>query len=141
MMCKVKKAAAFDSFLSLYFLFFVGWLQFHHGHDAADYLNLGDSPSRVVVVGAHCHSSEANFPLFENHKIIIKSRVDCLLCTFNDWFFLRSPGNGLVSILNVRELDSFPTQFVFHRQSSCTYHLRAPPVLFPAECINTSGLI
>ena len=141
MMCKVKKAAALNSFLSLYFLFFVGWLQFHHGHDAVDYLNFGDSLSRVVVVGSHCHSSKANFPLFENHKIIIKSRVDCLLCTFNDWLFLRSPGNGLVSVLKVQKLDSFPAQLVFHKQPSCTYHLRAPPVLFPTECINISGLI
>ena len=141
MMHKLKKAAAFNSFLSLYFLFFVGWLQFHHGHDAVDYLCLGDPQSRVVVVGSHCHSSEANFPLFENHEIIIESRVDCLLCTFNNWLFLRSPGNGLVSILKARKLESLPTQFAFHRQSSCTYRLRAPPVLFPAECINTSDLI
>ena len=132
MMRKLKKAAAFNSFLSLYFLFFVGWLQFHHGHDAVDYLDFGDSASRVVVVGAHCHSSEANFPLFENHRIITKSRVDCLLCTFSNWLFLRSPGNRLVSILNVRELNCFPTQFVFQRQSSCTYHLRAPPVTIPS---------
>ena len=135
MMCKVRKAAALNSFLSLYFLFFVGWVQFHHGHDAVDYLDFGGSLTRVVVVGAHCHSSEADFPLFENHKIVIKSRVDCLLCTFNNWLFLRSSGNGLVSVLKVRKLASFHIQFDFHRQSSCTYHLRAPPVCFPPSVL------
>ena len=45
-MCKAKKAAALNFFLSLYFLLFVGWLQFHHGHEAIDYLNLAleDAP-------------------------------------------------------------------------------------------------
>lgn len=134
-MSKVQKAPGLNFFLSFYFLFFTGWLQFHHGHDAVDYLNLGGSPSRVVVVGPHCHSSRANFPLFENHKIIIKHRVDCLLCTFSDWLFLRFPCNGLVCILKVQKTDKLPAEFVFYKNASITYRLRAPPVTFLSNCI------
>ena len=141
MMIKVKKAPGLNLFFSFYFLFFYSWLQFHHGHEAIDYLNLGASASRVVIVGAHHHHSQADFPLFGDHEIVTRTRVDCLLCTFNDWFFLRYQGNGIVSILKVQKLDNSPTELVFHRQSPCTYRLRAPPVMFPAMCINTSGLI
>ena len=49
-MSKVQKELGLNLFLSFY-LFFTGWLQFHHCHDAVDYLNLGDPPSQVVVLG------------------------------------------------------------------------------------------
>ncbi len=139
MMCKVKKTAVLNFFLSLYFLYFTGWLQFHHGHDAVDYLNLGDSASRVVVVGPHCHSSKATFPLFENHKIITRPRIDCLLCTFNDWLFLRSPGNVINSILKFYKSDKLPFESVSHKPASSNYRLRAPPVSFPSDCISAQA--
>ena len=138
-MNRVKKAAALNLLLSLYFLYFTGWLQFHHGHDAVDYLNLGNGTSRVVVVGAHCHSTNAHFPLFENHKIVTKNRVECLLCTFNDWFFLRSPGNGINCILKAQKLSKLHSVSFPHKPASSNYRLRAPPFLFPSHWINAQA--
>lgn len=134
-MGKVQKVFGLNLLLSFYFLFFTGWLQFHHGHDAVDYLNPENSASRVVMVGPHCHSSRANFPLFENHKIIIKHRMDCLLCTFSDWLFLRSPCNGLACILKVQKTDKLHAEFVLYKNASIIYRLRAPPVSLSSDCI------
>lgn len=133
MMSKAQKGFGLNLFLSFYFLFFTGWLQFHHEHEAVDCLNLGDSASREVVLGPHCHSSDTILPLFENHKIIIKHRVDCLLCTSTDWIFLRPLGNGVVCILKVQNLEKLPSEFIFHKRASSTYRLRAPPLLFPSS--------
>ena len=133
MLSIVQKSRVLNFFLSLYFLFFYGWLQFHHGHDASDYLNLDDTACRVIVVGAHCHSSNADFPLFENHRIVIKPKFSCLFCTFNNWFFLRSSDNEAVCILTVNKLGRILPELISHRNASISYRLRAPPVLFPAS--------
>ena len=132
MMSKVQKELGLNLFLSFY-LFFTGWLQFHHCHDAVDYLNLGDPPSQVVVLGTHCHSSKANFPLFENHKVIIKHRVNCLLCTFTGKLLPRSPGNGAFCILNVQKLDELSSEFIFRKEASSIHRLRPPPIFFTSS--------
>ena len=133
MMSIVQKSRVLNLFLSFYFLFFYGWLQFHHGHDALDYLNLCDTVCRVIVVGAHCHSSDADFPLFENHRIIVKPKFNCLFCTFNKWLFFRSSSNVAVCILTVQKLGEISTELIFHRNAPINYHLRAPPALFPSS--------
>ena len=126
----VQKSRALNLFLSLYFLIFYGWLQFHHGHEAADYLNLGDTACRVIVVGAHCHSSDSDFPLFENHRVVIKPKFNCLFCTFNEWLFFRSSDNDVVCNLIVKKLGRTLPELISHRNASINYRLRAPPALF-----------
>jgi len=131
MLSIVQKSRVLNFFLSLYFLFFYGWLQFHHGHDASDYLNLDDTACRVIVVGAHCHSSNADFPLFENFRIVVKPRFNCLLCTFNKSLFLRSSLNEADITLKEKKSGRITTELDFKGNASITYYLRAPPVLFP----------
>jgi len=129
-MIKIQKSRLLNLFLSFYFLFFYGWLQFHHGHTAQDYLNPDDSACRVIVAGAHCHSSEADFPLFENHRITVKHKIECLLCTFTHWLFPCSSADESVFILKVQKLGRLPSESVLCKNAHINYRLRAPPVHF-----------
>ena len=113
--------------------FFYGWMQFHHRHgDAVDYLNPGGSTGHAIVVGAHCHSSDTDFPLFENLRIVIKPVLfNCLLCTF-DRLVLPPPSvNEADFTLKETKTGRITTDLAFKVNASITYNLRAPPVLFP----------
>ena len=126
----INKCRGLNLFLSLHLLFFFNSLQFHHGHDAEDYLNTGDALYRVIVVGIHSHHCDTDFPLFANHKIIIEPKIKCLLCTFNRWHFLSSSDNPAVFILTVKDIVSRSAELISFRNASINYRLRAPPILF-----------
>jgi len=111
--------------------FFYAWMQSYDRHDAVDYLNPGDSTCRAIIVEAHCHSSDTDFPLFENFRIVVKPRFNCLLCTFNKSLFLRSSLNEADITLKEKKSGRITTELDFKGNASITYYLRAPPVLFP----------
>ena len=110
--------------------FFYGWMQVHHRHDVEDYLNPGVSTSLAIVVGAHSHSSDADFPLFDNLRIVARFKPSkCLLCTFNRCFFLRQSVNEIDFTLQKERSNRIINELVFQGNVSAAYRLRAPPVL------------
>ena len=112
---------------SLYFVFFVGWMQFHHGHDAEEYLDLGTEVTRVDIVSIHHHSVKDIFPLIEHHNLVVKPHFDCPLCAVN-WMF-----HGLLDAQKLVAADHSNLQLTFAREDlsrkpKCNYFLRAPPL-------------
>ena len=129
-MLRLKKYAALPNVLAvLYFSLYVGWLQFHHGHDPLDYLNGGGQPPRVVLEGVHCHNSVAKHPLFESHRLRIKPPSGCLLCTFSNWQFFQLSG-AISAFENFpRNAVAAPSRLAPESTPEKSYDPRAPPFL------------
>lgn len=127
MLIELKNSKNLSLALSVYFLFFMGWVQFHHGHDPSEELACQMEVGRVVVVGGHCHATAAGLPILEHHEIISKPPFHCLLCTFTDWTFLFGQGTALSSSeLNTLLGAGLPEDLLI--AASCpSYRLRAPP--------------
>ena len=127
-MPSLKKFNAIPNVLAVvYFSLYVGWLQFHHGHDYLDYLYGGGQVPSVVLEGVHCHNSVVQHPLFESHRLRAKPPLGCLLCTFNNWQFFQYSGANFAN-------DNFPRKAIAALSNLApkstpekSYDLRAPP--------------
>ena len=127
MIRKILKYDLLYTLFSLYFVFFIGWMQFHHGHDAEEYLEQDDNVTRVEILSIHHHSVDDLFPLIEHHKIVIKPHFDCPLCAAN-WLFHGLPDAQSLAFADLSFQRFLFTSLNYSSKLICNYYLRAPPL-------------
>jgi hypothetical protein len=112
---------------SLYFAFFMGWMQFHHGHDAQESLNEGKSQKTVEIHSVHRHSPQDCTPVIEHHILIEKTCLDCPLCAIN-WTFQQISHNNNNSTLHLFIAQLSNNDIILLNRPFSFYQLRAPPL-------------
>jgi hypothetical protein len=112
---------------SFYFAFFMGWMQFHHGHDAQESLNEGKNQKTVEIHSVHRHSPQDCTPVIEHHEFVERQCPDCPLCAIN-WTFQLIPCNDNNSTPHLFISQLLNNVIIPLNQQYAFYQLRAPPL-------------